>query len=70
MPGRNSENVYIFAMMKRITFTPVFEVSSLLGTQQSRSLPPHLKMETDPVSETLCSLVFRILDDERSPKTQ
>jgi hypothetical protein len=26
--------------------------------------------ETDPVSETLCSLVFRIPDDELSPETQ
>jgi hypothetical protein len=33
--------------------------------------PPHLRTETYPVSETLCSLVlFRIPDDGQSPKTQ
>jgi hypothetical protein len=37
-------------------------------TQQSRYLPTHLRMETDPVSETSCSLVFRIADDGKSPK--
>jgi hypothetical protein len=31
----------------------------------------HNVLETDPVSETLCSLViFRISDDGQSPKTQ
>jgi hypothetical protein len=33
-------------------------VISFQGTQQSRCLAPHLRMETDPVSETLCSLFF------------
>jgi hypothetical protein len=28
-----------------------------------------LRTETDPVSETLCCLVFRILDNRQSPKT-
>jgi hypothetical protein len=32
--------------------------------------PTHLMTETDPVSETLCSLVFWILDDGQNPKTQ
>jgi hypothetical protein len=33
------------------------------------SIPPHLKTETYPVSETLCSPVFfRILDDGQNPK--
>jgi hypothetical protein len=31
---------------------------------------PHVKMETDPVSETLCFLVFRIPDDGPSPEAQ
>jgi hypothetical protein len=30
---------------------------------------PHLRKETDPVSETLCSLVFRLLDDGQSHET-
>jgi hypothetical protein len=40
--------------------------------QQSSCLPLlHLRTETDPVSETLCPLVFfRIPDDGQSPKTQ
>jgi hypothetical protein len=48
----------------------VIEVSSFYGTQQSRCLSYHLRMEADPVSETLCSLVFRIPDNGPSPKTQ
>jgi hypothetical protein len=32
--------------------------------------PPHLRKKTDPVSETLCILVFRILDNGESLKTQ
>jgi hypothetical protein len=31
---------------------------------------PQLKMETDPVSETLCFLELRILDNGQSPETQ
>jgi hypothetical protein len=30
----------------------------------------HMRRETDPVSETMCFLVFRIPDDGRSPQTQ
>jgi hypothetical protein len=45
------------------------EVSSFQGTQQCLS-PPHLRKGTDPISETLCFLVSRILDDGQNPKTQ
>jgi hypothetical protein len=31
---------------------------------------PHLKTETDPISETSCPLLPRIPDDGKSPKTQ
>jgi hypothetical protein len=31
--------------------------------------PPHLRKETDTVSERLYSVMFRILDDGESPKT-
>jgi hypothetical protein len=34
------------------------------------SLPPHLRTETDPDSETLCFLVFRLPEDGHIPKTQ
>jgi hypothetical protein len=37
-------------------------------TQRSSCLPPHLRTETHPVSETLCFLVSRIPDDGKSPK--
>jgi hypothetical protein len=30
----------------------------------------HLRTETDPVSETSCSVVFRISNDVQTPKTQ
>jgi hypothetical protein len=30
----------------------------------------YLRTETDPLSETSCFLVFRILDDGQIPKTQ
>jgi hypothetical protein len=41
----------------------VTELNSSKGTQQCRCLLPHLRTETDPVSETLCFLVFKIPDD-------
>jgi hypothetical protein len=37
---------------------PVIVVSSFYKTRQSRCLPLDLKTETDPVSETLCCLIF------------
>jgi hypothetical protein len=49
---------------------PLIEVGSFKGTQQSRCLPSHLSAETKPVSETSCSLVFRIPDSGQSSKTQ
>jgi hypothetical protein len=32
--------------------------------------PPPLRMETDPVSKTLCSLVFRLLDNGQFKKNR
>jgi hypothetical protein len=41
------------------------------GPNKVGDSPPHLRMETDPVSETLCSLVFfRIQVDGKSPEMQ
>jgi hypothetical protein len=41
---------------------------SLLGPLERVGVfPPHLRAETDPISETLCSLVSRIPDDGQSP---
>lgn len=48
---------------------PVFEVISFKGIEDGRCPPPHLKAETDLISET-CFLVFKILDDGQSPKMQ
>jgi hypothetical protein len=39
-----------------------------MGPNRVGVSPPHLRMETDPVSETF--LVFRIPDDGQSPDTQ
>jgi hypothetical protein len=45
---------------------------SLLLRDQTEQLSPssHLRTDTDPVSEALCFLVFRIPDDGQSPETQ
>jgi hypothetical protein len=40
------------------------------GPKRVGVFPPHLRTETDPVSETLCFLVSRIPNDGQSPKTQ
>jgi hypothetical protein len=40
------------------------------GQKQDRCLPLNLRTEIDPVSETLCFLVFRILDDGQTLKSQ
>jgi hypothetical protein len=47
----------------------VIEVSSFYETRKSRCLPLHLRTETDPFSETLCFLVFRLflIDKVRKP---
>jgi hypothetical protein len=45
------------------------EVSSFEGTQQNRSPSSHMRTETDPVSETLCFLVFIIPDDGQIPQS-
>jgi hypothetical protein len=34
------------------------------------SVSLYLKMETEPVSQMLCFLIFRILGDGQSPETQ
>jgi hypothetical protein len=50
---------------KELTSTP-----TLIGRDPTECLPPHLRMETEPVSEMLCFLSSRIPDDGQSPKTQ
>jgi hypothetical protein len=41
-----------------------FEISSFQGAQLSRCLLPHLQLrtETDPVSETSCSLEYQTME--------
>jgi hypothetical protein len=51
----HTQNYWVFGL---------FPSSSILGTRE------HDVYETDPVSETSCSIVHRILDDGKSPKTQ
>jgi hypothetical protein len=43
------------------------EDSSLYGIQLSRCLPPYPRTETDPVSETSCSLEYQTMDKSKSP---
>jgi hypothetical protein len=47
---------------------PVIEVNFFQATQQMRYLPPNLRTERNPISETPCFLVFRTSDDGQSPK--
>jgi hypothetical protein len=42
----------------------------LRDPREQVSSPPHQRTETDPVSTTLCFLVFRIPNDGQSPGTQ
>jgi hypothetical protein len=51
----NSQNYWVFGLHPS---------SGILKTVE------HNILETDPVSKTLCSLVFRIPDDGQCPKTQ
>jgi hypothetical protein len=46
------------------------EDSPFYCTQQSRCLPPpHPKTEADPVSETLCYLAYRTMDEVKPEVT-
>jgi hypothetical protein len=45
------------------------ETPALLGPLERANLN-HWRMETNPVSEMMCYLVFRIMDNGHSPKTQ
>jgi hypothetical protein len=44
------------------------EITSLEGTQQIRRFFPTCGRKEDPISETLCTPVFRIPDDGQSLK--
>jgi hypothetical protein len=54
----------------RLCFRPVTTQTVAGMTRMSRFLSPCLRTETYPVSETLCFLVLRNLDDGWSPETQ
>jgi hypothetical protein len=43
--------------------------SGILPLSRILKTKKHLRMQTDPVSETLCFLVVRILDNGQIPKT-
>jgi hypothetical protein len=62
-----TSGVYV-TLVRHFDFNPCWPITAP-GTQLSRCLPPHLRKETDPVSETSCFLVPRIPDDGKSPKT-
>jgi hypothetical protein len=72
--NRSFENVAQFSYL-RVTVTNQNLIQEEIKREfvrdsRSRCLFPHLRTEANPVSEALCSLVVRILDDERSPETQ
>jgi hypothetical protein len=52
-----------------LVFLKLENTMFLRDPNEQVSSPPHLRMEKNPVSETLCFLVSRILDDGQSPKT-
>jgi hypothetical protein len=45
-------------------------VNKSRGPTEQLSPSPHLKIETVPVSETVCFLVFRIPDDGQRSESQ
>jgi hypothetical protein len=54
-------------VLERANGDPVVQWLRLaLSKGPNRVSPTRIRTETDPVSETLCSVVFRIPDDERS----
>jgi hypothetical protein len=48
---------------------PIVQVALSKGPNRA-SVSPHPRTETDPVSETSCFLVIRILNYRQSPKIQ
>jgi hypothetical protein len=53
-----------------VTLDQRLKVTLSKGPNRVGVSPPHLRTETEQVSGTLHSLVFRILDNAESPKTQ
>jgi hypothetical protein len=52
-----------------LTRRPLMKLALFKGLKRM-SPSPHLKTEADPVSETLCFLVFRITDGGQNPDPQ
>jgi hypothetical protein len=66
-PTNDSRSVGIVRLRTKVT---EYVSVCLLSKGLNKVGVPHLKTETDPVSETLCFLVFKILEDGYSPKTR
>jgi hypothetical protein len=62
----NTQNYLVFGLCQPTGILKTREQNVSLFLRDS---PSHLRMETDPVSETLCSLVFRVVGDGRSPNS-
>jgi hypothetical protein len=60
----NTQNYEIFGLRPSSSILKIIEHNVF----ETGSVSSDLRTETDPVSETLCSLIFRILDDGQSPK--
>jgi hypothetical protein len=67
IPNKKLDNT-TFRKLDLLRFSGDGETPTLLGPLKAANLN-HWK-ETDPISETLCSRVFRIHDDGESPKPQ
>jgi hypothetical protein len=63
-PSSGEEGRYLISWApQKELISPVIVISSFYGAQLSRCLPPHLRTETDPVSEKSCFLLSIIPDD-------
>jgi hypothetical protein len=66
----DSTNYWLFGVYPRFGILKTRELDVSKGPNRVGVSSLHLRMETDSVSETLCSLVCRIPDNGRSPETQ
>jgi hypothetical protein len=61
----NTQNDWVFELWLS---SGILENTTFRKLEYVSSFPPHLKTETDPVSETLCFLFSRIPDDGQESK--
>jgi hypothetical protein len=68
----NNQQIIFWKLDLLVSLGEASETHTLLGPFERANLThlrhSHLKIETNPVSKTLCFLLFRILDHEQSPE--